>query len=301
MASTASVANDGGEIALRGLSPEAVISLAAQRGRLHLTALVEVPPGALGILRTHSQVRLPRRQSADLLGEARSGEMAIDDRHSLAELPFTALSLLELLRSVVSSRASLMATAPSLTSAVCRHRLTVSAYERMADAGIISPDIRVELINGEILDISPIGSLHAAVVSRLVRDFIVAIGDAAIVRAQDPLRLDDFNEPEPDLAILTPNENFYASCHPGPCDTLLVVEVADTSLEHDMTTKAAVYAGAGIREYWVVDLSSRSVAILSDPRDGTYETRRTYRGSEPLAPAGLPQCLVDPLVMLRRL
>ncbi len=111
----------------------------------------------------------------------------------------------------------------------------------MADAGIIGPESRVELINGEIFDMSPIGSLHAAVVSRLARDFIVAVGEAA------------------------------------------------------------VYAGAGIREYWVVDLSSRSIAILSDPRDGTYETRRTHRGGEPLEPAGLPGCLVDPLAMLRRL
>jgi hypothetical protein len=107
-----------------------------------------------------------------------------------------------------------MATS-SPTSAVSRHRLTVSAYERMADAGIISPESRVELINGEIFDMSPIGSLHAAVVSRLARDFIVAAGEAAIVRVQDPLRLDDFNELEPDLALLTPREDFYATCHPG--------------------------------------------------------------------------------------
>jgi len=219
----------------------------------------------------------------------------------LAEVPLPGLSFLDHLCSIVSSQASLMATASSPTSAVSRHRLTVSAYERMADAGIISPELRVELINGEIFDMSPIGSLHAAVVSRLARDFIVAVGEAAIVRVQDPLRLDEFNEPEPDLAILTPRENFYASCHPGPRDTLLVVEVADTSLDHDMTTKAAVYAGAGIREYWVIDLSSRSVAILSDPHDGTYETRRTHRGGEPLKPADLPGCLVDPLAMIRRL
>jgi Uma2 family endonuclease len=227
--------------------------------------------------------------------------LPIDDRHSLAKVPLTVLSFLYRLCSVVSSQGFLMATASSPTSAVSRHRLTVSAYERMADAGIIGPGVRVELINGEILDMSPIGSLHAAVVSRLARDFIVAAREAAIVRVQDPLRLDDFNEPEPDLAILTPRENFYASCHPGPRDTLLVVEVADTSLDHDMTTKAAIYAGAGIREYWVVDLSSHSVAILSDPRDGFYETRRTHRGGEPLEPAGLPGCLVDPLAMLRRL
>ena len=193
-----------------------------------------------------------------------------------------------------------MATASSPTSAVSRHRLTVSAYERMADAGIIGPESRVELINGEILDMSPIGSLHAAVVSRLARDFIVAAGDAAIVRVQDPLRLDDFNEPEPDLAILSPREDFYASGHPGPRNTLLVVEVADTSLDYDMTTKASLYAAAGINEYWVLDLSSRSVAVLSDPRDGTYETRRTHRADEPLQPAGLPGCPVDPLAMLRR-
>lgn len=193
-----------------------------------------------------------------------------------------------------------MATASSFPPAASRHRLTASAYERMAEAGIFSPDSRVELIDGEIFDMSPIGSLHAAVVSRLARDFIVAVGDAAVVRIQDPLRIDDFNEPEPDLAMLTPREDFYAARHPGPRDTLLVVEVADTSLDHDMTTKASVYAAAGIPEYWVLDLMSCSVAIFSDPRGGSYETRRTHRSSEPIRPAGLPSCAIDPLAVLRR-
>jgi Uma2 family endonuclease len=170
----------------------------------------------------------------------------------------------------------------------------------MAEAGILGPESRVELIDGEIFDMSPIGSLHAAVVSRLARDFIVAIGDTAVVRVQDPLRIDDFNEPEPDLAIVTPREDFYAARHPGPRDTLLVVEVADTSLDHDMTTKAAVYAAAGIEEYWVLDLTSHSVAIFRDPRGGSYDTRHTHRSFEPIRPAALPHCAIDPLAVLRR-
>ena len=193
-----------------------------------------------------------------------------------------------------------MATVSSPESALRRHRLSVAAYERMAEVGILGPESRVELIDGEVLDMSPIGSLHAAVVSRLARDFIVAIGSAAVVRVQDPLRIDDFNEPEPDLAILAPREDFYATRHPGPGDTLLVVEVADSSLAHDLDTKAAVYAGAGIPEYWVIDLAGRGVVLFSDPRGSVYETRRTHRTGELIQPARLPACAVDPLAMLRQ-
>lgn len=192
-----------------------------------------------------------------------------------------------------------MATVSSPESALRRHRLSVAAYERMAEVGILGPESRVELIAGELLDMSPIGSLHAAVVSRLARDFIVAIGAAAVVRIQDPLRIDDFNEPQPDLVILAPREDFYSAGHPGPGDTLLVVEVADSSLAHDLNTKAAVYAQAGIPEYWVVDLAGRGVVLFSDPRGSGYETRRTHRTAALLHPLRLPACGVDPLAMLR--
>lgn len=192
-----------------------------------------------------------------------------------------------------------MTTVSSLETASRRHRLTVAAYERMAEVGILGPDSRVELIAGELFDMSPIGSLHAAVVSRLARDFIVAIGTAAVVRIQDPLRIDEFNEPEPDLVILAPREDFYAAHHPGPGDTLLVVEVADSSLAHDLDTKASLYAQAGIPEYWVVDLPGRGVVLFSDPRGSGYETRRTHRAGDLLHPRRLPACEVDPLAMLR--
>jgi Uma2 family endonuclease len=130
-----------------------------------------------------------------------------------------------------------MATLPADIVAASRHRLTVAEFQRMGEAGILAPDDRVELIAGEIIDMSPIGSLHAALVACLAASFSQRLGELAIVWVQNPLALDDTSQPQPDLTILRPRSDFYAAGHPGPADALLVVEIADTTLPFDLEVK----------------------------------------------------------------
>ncbi|MFM8436105.1 MAG: Uma2 family endonuclease, partial [Planctomycetia bacterium] len=143
-----------------------------------------------------------------------------------------------------------MATIP--LTAPSRHLITVDAFHRMGETGILGPADRVELIDGEIIDMSPIGALHAAIVDLLARHFARRAGESVFIRCQNPLRLDDVSEPEPDLVILRPRADFYATAHPGPADALLVIEVTDTSLAYDLGVKVPLYARHGIPEVWVI-------------------------------------------------
>ncbi len=159
-----------------------------------------------------------------------------------------------------------------------RRLFTVDEYHRMAESGILDEDDRVELIEGEIIKMSPTGSRHAACVGRLNRLLNRQLGDRAIVRVQDPILLSDLTEPEPDLALLRPREDFYSSGHPRPEDVLLVIEVAETSLNIDRNAKMPLYALSGIPEAWVVDLLGEKIVTYSRPGSGTYrETRNVGR------------------------
>lgn len=160
-----------------------------------------------------------------------------------------------------------MATIPA---APARRPITVEAFHRMGEAGILAPGERVELVDGEIIDMSPIGALHAAIVDAIVRYFGRQAGDAVVVRCQNPLGLDDLNEPEPDVAILRPRDDMYTTAHPGPADALLVVEVADTSLAYDIGVKVPLYARHGIPEVWVIDAATRRTTVFRRPVGGRY-------------------------------
>jgi len=129
-----------------------------------------------------------------------------------------------------------------------RHRLTVAEYYRMAEVGILSPEARVELIEGEIIDMPPIGSLHAGTVKYLTNRLTYAVRDIAIVSTQDPIFLDVHSEPQPDIALLRPRADFYRTTHPTITDVLLVVEVADTTLAYDTQIKLPLYAHHHISE-----------------------------------------------------
>src|SRR5438552_12280642 len=140
------------------------------------------------------------------------------------------------------------------TVEVRRRRFTVEEYHRMAEAGILSEDDRVELIEGEIVQMSPIGPRHSACVDRLNALFTSRLRRRAIVRVQNPIVLSRWTEPQPDLTLLRPRADFYAERHPGPADVLLAVEVAETSGVYDRGTKLALYARARIPEVWLVDV-----------------------------------------------
>ena len=156
-----------------------------------------------------------------------------------------------------------MATIPCAPPS--RHLISVDAFHRMGETGILGPRDRVELIDGEIIDMSPIGVLHAAIVARLASHFSQRLGPMGVVWCQNPLRLDDISEPEPDIAILRPRADFYMTAHPGSADVLLVIEVADTSLAYDLGTKVPLYARHGIPEVWVIDAATRHTRVFRRP------------------------------------
>ena len=135
----------------------------------------------------------------------------------------------------------------------------------MGETGILSPTDRLELIDGQIIDMSPIGVLHAAIVDVLARHFGRRAGESVFIRCQNPLQLDDISEPEPDIAILRPRADLYTTAHPGPADVLLVIEVADTSLAYDLGTKVPLYARHGIPEVWVIDTATRRTRVFRQP------------------------------------
>lgn len=157
-----------------------------------------------------------------------------------------------------------------MTVEIRRHRFSVKDFHRLGEVGVLKEDERVELIDGEIVCMTPIGSAHAACVKRLVRLFTLAAGERAIVGVQDPITLGPETEPQPDLVLLRPRSDFYASGHPGPEDVWLVVEVADTSLVFDRTVKVPLYGKAGIPEVWLVDLLAQRIEVYRRPSEAGY-------------------------------
>lgn len=177
-----------------------------------------------------------------------------------------------------------------------RWRFTVEEYERMGQVGIFTEDDRVELLDGEIVAMSPIGPMPASVVNRLTRLLVQRLGDRANVIVQNPVRLLPRSEPQPDLVVARERSDCYAIGHPTAEDVLLVIEVSDSSLRTDQTVKVPIYARQGIVEVWLVDLASRSVASYADPdpdsAHGRYREVRTLRADERLTPQALPElCL----------
>lgn len=176
-----------------------------------------------------------------------------------------------------------------MASQVRHHRFTVDLYEEMITKGILTSSDRVELLAGEIIEMSPIGTPHSACVDRLNRIFTTALGTRAIVRVQGAVALPPHSEPEPDLAILRDRSDFYSHAHPRPDDVLLLVEVAESSLKFDRSFKRPLYAAAGIREMWIVDVNGGAIECYTDPKGRTYETARIFRGEDALASDSFPE------------
>jgi Uma2 family endonuclease len=183
-----------------------------------------------------------------------------------------------------------------------RRLFTVDEYYRMAEAGILGEDDRVELLDGEIVEMSPIGSVHAACVDRLITALYPFLEDRGILRVQNPVRLDRYSEPQPDAAILKPRADFYATAHPTPADVLLVIEVADSSLKFDRQVKLMHYSRAGIAEVWLVDLVNERVELFTQPSpDGYRKSVLAHRG-ERLSSAALGSAaiLIDDIIGERK-
>ena len=168
-----------------------------------------------------------------------------------------------------------------MTVQLVRHRFTVDEYHRMSEAGIFAEDDRVELIDGEIVEMTPIGVRHAACVRRLNRLFSGRLGERAIVDVQNPIRVREQSEPQPDVALLRPRPDLYAPSHPGPGDILLLVEVAETSAHLERAVKVPLYARAGIQEVWLVDLAGEVIEVYRRPLPERYqELQRVGRGQQ---------------------
>jgi Uma2 family endonuclease len=173
-----------------------------------------------------------------------------------------------------------------------RHRITVDEYYRMAELGILQPDARVELIEGEIIDMAPIGAGHGGTVTQLGQLLSNAAGDLACVLTQQVIRLSDICEPQPDLALVKPKVDLYKKKHPGPSDTLLIIEVSEASLRYDVQIKAPLYALHGVPEFWVVDLKGRAIRFFRSPQSGEYMDVTSTSEPGLVTPAALSGVLI---------
>jgi Uma2 family endonuclease len=176
----------------------------------------------------------------------------------------------------------------SALAAVRPHRFTVAEYHRMAEVGILGEDSRVELIRGQIVDIAPIGAPHLGMVNRLTRLLPSVLSGRGMLSVRNPVRVDDGSEPEPDVVVLRPRTDDYETATPCPSDVLLLIEVADTSLDDDRGIKAPLYAENGVAECWIVNLMDRVVEVHRQPQNGRYADVRRLGPAEVLDIALLP-------------
>ncbi|MGB3849066.1 MAG: Uma2 family endonuclease [Tunicatimonas sp.] len=184
-----------------------------------------------------------------------------------------------------------------MPAVIDRHTFTVDEYHRMAETGILTEDDRVELINGEIIAMSPINSPHGGSVKRINNYFSNLLGNQVIVSVQDPLVIGDASEPEPDVMLLKPRDDFYASAHPQPKDVYLLIEVADSSLHIDRKVKLPVYALAGVSEVWIVNLMDKQIEVFHSPSTGRYQGTKTIKsGHEIIVPHFLLRITADVLL-----
>jgi Uma2 family endonuclease len=174
-----------------------------------------------------------------------------------------------------------------------RRKLTVDDFHRMGEAGILGEDDRIELIDGEMIEMAPIGSQHLGMVNRLVRLLNSAVRDTALLSPQNPVALPPLNEPQPDIALLKPRLDDYAGSAPVAADVFLLIEVADTTLAYDRDIKIPLYARHGVPEVWLFDLQGRSLSVHRDPGPNGYRQVLTPGTNETVSPVLLPHVKID--------
>ena len=180
------------------------------------------------------------------------------------------------------------------------HRFNVEEYYRMAETGILRPDASVELLNGRIIDMPPIGPAHGGLVKRLSRIFNSKSDGRWLVSIQDPVRLDDQSEPEPDVALLKSEPDDYTSRHPQPDDVFLLIEVSDSTLDYDREEKIPAYGRAGVAEVWIVNLVNPGVEVYSDPHFNGYGSKTILHPGDQIAPQAFPDAVVSVAELLKR-
>ena len=168
---------------------------------------------------------------------------------------------------------------------------TVDEYYRMAEAGILGPEDRVELIDGEIIRMTPIGTRHAARVNRANEMFVAAFKGKAVVSVQNQLQLTNYTEPEPDIVLLKPRTDHYDGKKVRAEDAFLVLEVSDSTLRYDRDIKVPRYAAAGIPEVWIENLDADELLVYRDPVDDKYITVLTLHPGDSVSPVAFPETI----------
>jgi Uma2 family endonuclease len=176
----------------------------------------------------------------------------------------------------------------SVVSVPERMRISADRYQRMVATGVLTKYDRIELIDGDMINMAPIGLNHAAVTARLTKLFVLSLVDSAIVSPGGPVKLGDYSVPQPDLMLLKPRADFYAAQIPTPPDVLLLVEVSDSSPAFDQSTKRALYARHGIAEYWVVDVPGKRVHVYCEPTVDGYGEAFERTQTDVVSPRALP-------------
>ncbi len=174
-----------------------------------------------------------------------------------------------------------------------RHKFTANEYLRMAEVGLLSKDDSVELIWGEIVEMSPINVPHALCVNRLNTQLSAILAGRAIVSVQNPIQLDEYSLPQPDVALWKPPSDEYYNRLAGPLEVLLVIEVADSSIRYDRKDKARLYGTAGIADYWIVNLSERRIEVYREPQPDGYRTTTRYAPGETISPLAFPDVALN--------
>ncbi len=174
-----------------------------------------------------------------------------------------------------------------------RRRFTVAEYYALAEIGILAENDRVELLDGDLIVMPPIGESHAFSVDIFTNTLPPQLQGRAIVRVQGPTRLNDNSEPQPDVMLLRWRDDFYRGGHPGPADVLLLVEVADTSVDYDRGAKLSAYARAAIPEVWIANLRDRRIEAYTEPADGEYSNVRHAVPGESIAPQEFPDVVLQ--------
>ena len=182
-------------------------------------------------------------------------------------------------------------TAPAQVAAPTRRRFTVEEFLAMDQAGIFRREERLELLDGEIFVMPPIGPPHADGTDQLDDFFKFSLRGRARVRVQGPVQLDDLNLPVPDIAVLQLRDGYHRA-HPTPTDVLLIVEVSDSSLRRDREAKLSLYAAAGIPEVWIANVPARQVEAFSDPVDGVYQSHRIVSADVQISPIAFPDVVL---------
>ena len=177
--------------------------------------------------------------------------------------------------------------APSLASNL--HKFTTQQYHLMHEVGVFAEGDRLELINGEIREMSPIGRKHAVCVAKTARVFQIKLSDRAFIWVQNPILLSNHAEPQPDLAILKWRDDFYAEALPAPDDILLIIEVSDSTIAYDRDVKSPLYAANGIPEMWLFDVNNQVVEGYSQPLASGYKRMQRYEQNDTLAMMALPE------------